>query len=88
LTRGLKGRYQLFISSLTVPSVLGPLDGDALGFVLPHEHLTIDIPAHVAALFESLAPPDLYYRLGVTTPRRLLCWDRSGRKLGDDGDPR
>jgi phosphotriesterase-related protein len=35
------------------------------------------IPAHVAALFEALgAPPDLYHRLGVVTPRRLLCWDR------------
>ena len=47
------------------------------------------IPAHVPALFEALgAPPDLYQRLGVANPRRLLCWDRSGRKLGDDGDSR
>jgi phosphotriesterase-related protein len=34
------------------------------------------IRAHVARLFEALgAPPDLYQRLGVSTPRRLLCWD-------------
>jgi phosphotriesterase-related protein len=34
------------------------------------------IPAHVAPLFEALgAPFDLYHRLGVSTPRRLLCWD-------------
>jgi phosphotriesterase-related protein len=34
------------------------------------------IPTHVASLFEALgAPPDLYHRLGVSTPRRLLCWD-------------
>ena len=38
------------------------------------------IPAHVAALFEALgAPSDLYHRMGVTTPRRLLCWDRAER---------
>src|SRR5712691_10143081 len=42
------GRYHLFISSATVPSVLGPLDGDALGLVLPHEHLTIDNRVHHA----------------------------------------
>jgi predicted metal-dependent phosphotriesterase family hydrolase len=36
------------------------------------------IPGHVAALFEALgAPPDLYHRLGVANPRRLLCWDRA-----------
>jgi predicted metal-dependent phosphotriesterase family hydrolase len=36
------------------------------------------ILSHVAALFEALgAPPDLYHRLGVTTPRRLLSWDRA-----------
>lgn len=34
------------------------------------------IPTHVAPLFEALGgPPDLYHRLGVSTPRRLLCWD-------------
>jgi phosphotriesterase-related protein len=35
------------------------------------------IPSHVAALFAALgAPPDLFQRLGVSTPRRLLSWDR------------
>jgi phosphotriesterase-related protein len=33
------------------------------------------IPAHVGPLFEALeAPPDVYPRLTVSTPRRLLCW--------------
>lgn len=62
LTDGLKGRFHPFISAATVPSVLGPVDGEALGFVLPHEHLTIDNRVHHAP--------------SVTTPRRLRAWDR------------
>ena len=83
-------RYQLFISRLTVPSVLGPLDGDALGFVLPHEHLTIDNRVHHAprpGLPPVRRPPRslllLAYRTGpvatCSKPRTWLlleggCW--------------
>src|SRR5207253_6501109 len=68
-----EGRLPTIISPLTVPSVLGPLDGDALGFVLPHEHLTIDNRVHHAP--RPGLPPDA--RVGVDTLGEVRVWPRA-----------
>src|SRR2546423_2988618 len=73
LTGGLTGRYHPFISPPTVPSVLGPIDGDALGFVLPHEHLTVDNRVHHAP--QPGLPPDA--RVGVDTLGEVRVWPRA-----------
>src|SRR5260370_14824599 len=73
LTGGIKSRYQHFIGSLTVPSVLGPVDGEALGFVLPHEHLSIDNRVHHAP--RPCLPPD--GRVGVDTLGGVRVWPRA-----------
>jgi phosphotriesterase-related protein len=66
-------RYHPFISPLTVPSVLGPVDGDALGFVLPHEHLTVDNRIHHAP--RPGLPSDA--RVGVDTLGEVRVWPRA-----------
>src|SRR5258708_1414717 len=73
LTRGLHDRYHPFISPLTVPSVLGPVDGDALGFVLPHEHLTVDNRIHHAPRPGLLSDT----RVGVDTLGEFRVWPRA-----------
>jgi phosphotriesterase-related protein len=73
LTRLTQGRYHPFISSVTVPSVLGPVDGDALGFVLPHEHLTIDNRVHHAP--RPGLPPDA--RVDVDMLGEVRVWPRA-----------
>jgi phosphotriesterase-related protein len=67
------GQYHLIIRSATVPSVLGPVDGDALGFVLPHEHLTIDNRVHHAPR-PGLAPDG---RVGLDTLAEVRVWPRA-----------
>src|SRR5260370_32711694 len=73
LTGGIKSRYQHFIGSLTVPSVLGPVDGEAMGFVLPHERLTIDNGVNHAP--RPGLPPD--GRVGVDTLGEVRVWPRA-----------
>src|SRR5260370_33237299 len=69
----MEGRYHPFISSATVPSVLGPVDGEALGFVLPHEHLTVDNRVHHAP--RPGLPPDA--RVGFETLGEVRVWPRA-----------
>src|SRR5260370_25782353 len=69
----MEGRYHPFISSATVPSGLGRVDGEALGFVLPHEHLSIDNRVHHAP--RPGLPPD--GRVGVDTLGEVRVWPRA-----------
>ncbi len=73
LTRGTASPYHAVIGSATVPSVLGPVDGDALEFVLPHEHLTIDNRVHHAPR------PDLPAdgQVGLDTLAEVRVWPRA-----------
>jgi len=73
LTRGTASPYHAVIGSATVPSVLGPVDGDALGFVLPHEHLTIDNRVHHAPRPD--VPAD--GQVGLDTLAEVRVWPRA-----------
>ena len=73
LTGRTLGRYHPIISSATVPSVLGPVDGEALGFVLPHEHLTVDNRVHHAPRPGLAADA----RVGMDTLGEVRVWPRA-----------
>src|SRR5260370_33513737 len=69
----MEGRYHPFISSATVPSGLGRVDGEAMGFVLPHERLTIDNGVNHAP--RPGVPLD--GRVGVDTLGEVRVWPRA-----------
>src|SRR5207245_911876 len=67
------GRYHPVIRAASVPTVLGPVAGDALGFVLPHEHLTVDNRVHHAP--RPALPPDV--QVAVDRLGEVRVWPRA-----------